>query len=152
MVRGGILVPVLAVCVASAAMAQAGPVHYRSGRVTYIQKEKEVTLSLVPGGTFDVDSVRHGPGATLAYALGGKRGAMPTFYLHFWTSGGRPFIGALEVRGGQGGNAYFDEAESRCTLVLTRLDAQAVEGSGACTGPFEGGGAPIVSFRFAARQ
>ena len=152
MVRDCILVLVLTACVAGAATAQAGPVHYRSGLVTYVQKEREVSLSLVPGGTFDVDSVRHGPGATLAYAPGGERGAMPTFYLHFWTSGGSPFIGALEVRGGQGGNAYFDAAESRCTLVITRLDAQVVEGSGACTGPFEGGGAPIATFRFAARQ
>ncbi len=63
-----------------------------------------------------------------------------------------PFIAALEVRGGQGGNAYFAQAESGCTLTVTRLDANAVEGSGACSGPFEGGGAPVVSFRFAAKR
>jgi hypothetical protein len=152
MVRVFALVPVVVICLAGAAVAQGSPAHYRTGQVTYRQGEEEPTLTLVPSGTFDVDTARHRRGATLAFAPGGKSGATPTFYLHFWASGGTPFIGALEVRGGEGGNAYFDKAESRCTLVITRLDAQAVEGSGACTGPFAGGGAPIVSFSFVAKQ
>ena len=151
MLRTLALVPVLALYVASAAVAQGSPAHYRTGQVTYRQKEKEITLPLVPGGVFDVDSAHGRQGATLTFAPRGKPGAKPTFYLLFWTSGGRPFIAALEVRGGQGGNAYFDETESQCTLTITRLDAQAVEGSGTCGGPFEGGGAPVVSFTFAAK-
>jgi hypothetical protein len=152
MMRALVMIPVVGVCVASAAMAQASATRYGSGQVTYLQKEDEVTLPLVPGSTFDVDTTRHRRGATLAFAPEGKSEAVPTFYLHFWISDGKPFIAALEVRGGQGGNAYFSPAESRCTLTVTRLDAQAVEGSGACAGPFEGGGAPVVSFRFAVKK
>jgi len=145
------LIPVLAVYVAGAAVAQGTSTHYRSGQVTYRQREKEIILPLVPGGVFDVDTARGRRGATLTFAPRGKPGAKPTFYILFWTSGGRPFLAALEVRGGQGGNAYFDETESECTLTIARIDAQAVEGSGTCVGPFEGGGAPIVSFTFAAK-
>ena len=147
-----LMIPVVAACVASRAVAQGQAAHYQGGQVTYVQKEETITLPLVPGGTFDVDSVRHRRGATVTFAPKGKSGAAPTFFLHFWISGGRTFIGALEVRGGQGGNAYFDETESKCTLAITRLEAKAVEGSGACTGPFEGGGASIVSFTFDAKQ
>ena len=113
MARVSALVPVVVVCAAAAA-AQDSPARYRTGEVTYRQ-------------------------ATLSFAPGGKPGVTPTLFLHFWTSGGRPFIGALEVRGGEGGNAYFDETDSGCILALTRLDTEVVEGSGACTGPFEGG-------------
>ena len=152
MIRALMLVPVIGVCVAGAAMAQGSAARYDSGQVTFLQKEDEVTLPLVPGGTFDVDTTRHRHGATLTFAPAGKPGARPTFFLHFWVSGSSPFIAALEVRGGQGGNAYFDKAESGCTLTITRLDASAVEGSGTCSGAFEGGGAPVVSFRFAAKR
>jgi len=150
--RALVLVPVVGVCLVSVAVAQGAVAHYDSGQVSYTQKEEFITLALVPGGTFDVDTTRHRQGATLSFTPSGKAGGAPTFFLQFWVSGTSPFIGALEVRGGQGGNAYFDKAESRCTLTVTRLDADGVEGSGACSGPFEGGGAPVVSFRFAGRR
>jgi len=146
------LIPVLAVCAVRSAAAQAGSIRYSTGEVTYRQKEMEITLALVPGGTYAVDTARGRREVTLSFAPSGTPEGTPTFYLYFWISGGRPVIGALEVPGGQGGNAYFDEPDSGCALAITRLDAQVMEGAGACTGPFEGGGAPIVSFRFIARQ
>jgi hypothetical protein len=153
MMRAILMVPLVGLCMTGAAgSAGAQGARYTTGQATYLQKEDEVTLALVPGGTFDVDSTRHRRGATLTFAPAGKPGAAPTFFLHFWTSEGKTIIAALEVRGGQGGNAYFDKGESGCTLTVTRLDAQGVEGSGSCTGTFEGGGAPVASFRFTAKQ
>lgn len=153
MFRTAVIGLVVCMGVGSAARAQGAPARYGSGAATYLQKEAEVTLALVAGGTYDIDTTRQRRGATLTFSPGGKSGAQPTFYLQFWISGtSDPFIAALEVRGGQGGNAYFDQAESHCTLKVTRLDAQTIEGSGSCTGAFEGGGASITSFTFTARK
>jgi hypothetical protein len=152
MVRVLIVGSLLVLYASCLGMAQARPAHYHTGHVSYRQMETEVTLDLGPGSTFDVDSTRGRRGATLSFAPGGKSGGAPTFFLQFWMSGNNPFIVALEVRGGQGGNAYYDGAESHCTLKVTRLDAHRVEGSGACGGKFEGGGTPIATFSFIATE
>jgi len=152
MVRVLIVGSLFALCASGLGMAQARPAHYRAGTLSYRQLETEVTLELVPGGTLDIDSIRGRRGATLTFAPGGKRGTAPTFFLQFWMNGSKSFIVALEVRGGQGGNAYYDGAASQCTLTVTRLDAQRVEGSGGCGGKFEGGGAPIATFSFVATE
>jgi hypothetical protein len=153
MFRATVIILAAGVCGGSVALAQGVSPRYGSGQATYLQREAEVTVALVAGSSYDVDSIRQRRGATLTFSPGGKSGAQPAFYLQFWISGtSNPFIVALEVRGGQGGTAYFDQAESHCTLTVTRLDAQAVEGSGSCTGSFEGGGAPVARFTFAARK
>ncbi|MFI5208819.1 MAG: hypothetical protein ACHQ2E_00110, partial [Gemmatimonadales bacterium] len=144
MLRALVMVPFVGACLAGAAAGRGGAAQYHTGQVTYRQREAELTLALVPGSTFDVDTTLHSRGATLTFAPGGKAGATPTFFLRFWISGGRTVIGALEVRGGEGGNAYFDETASKCTLTVSRLRAQDVEGSGSCAGPFEGGGAAVI--------
>ena len=152
MVRVLLVGSLFVLCASGLGMAQGRPAHYHAGHVSYRQMETEVTLDVGPGSTFDVDSTRGRRGATLSFTPGGKPGGAPTFFLQFWMSGSNPFIVALEVRGGQGGNAYYDGAASRCTLKVTRLDAHQVEGSGACGGKFEGGGMPIATFSFVATE
>ena len=152
MIRALVMIPFVGACMAGAAAGQGGAVQYHTGQVTYRQREAELTLALVPGSTFDVDTTRHSRGATLTFAPEGKAGGAPTFFLRFWISGGQHGHRRPRSAGRPGGQR------------LLRRDRQQVHAHGhppRGTGrgrlgllqPDRSRGAepPIISFTFAAK-
>ena len=131
--------------------AQVKTYNYRTGEVRFTQGEQEITLKLQETSYYYVDTASHRIGISLRYSPEGRPGTTPTLYLHFWKDAGPLFISSLEVSGPRG-NTYYDPAESKCTVQVSQMDVQGVEGSGKCEGSFEGGGPPIRAFSFSGRR
>lgn len=124
---------------------------YKQGQITFTQGGKDATWHLAQGG---VDTVAGTWLVNLNYQPEGKAG--PAGLMLTVT---RPpaemampmDLDRLTVQGGPGGNATYSQPGAHCTLKVTTLTPAAAEGSGTCTGTFQGGPA-ITKFAFKASR
>jgi hypothetical protein len=88
---------------------------------------------------------------TLSYTPDGKlaNSQAPHFELVFGRMGDTVAIVTLAVLKRPAGNGILREGKADCTLKLIRLGPEGVEGTGTCTGQFEG--ATVSKLAFAAK-
>lgn len=147
------VVVALLVATWSGITAQTTPVAtYKEGHASFTQGGREVTWTLYQGRAEDVPAAGNMRTASLMYTPDGRYGqAILRVSVGKMTVSGNVVIdlSVLAVEHGPAGDAIYRMRRARCTVTVTKLDAQGAEGSGACTGEFERGPA-ISKFRFTA--
>jgi hypothetical protein len=137
------------------ATAQTTIANYKQGQVTFTQGGQTATWVLWQGsadrmaaGSQTVTQV------SLIYTPNGKfRGTGgPESSLRTTVSRMGDYVGVvvLAVQQGPGGNGILRLRGASCTATLARVDSAGAEGSGTCTGQFEGGGT-VTKFAFTAK-
>lgn len=122
----------------SVAHSQATTFH--QGRITFTQGGKEATWLLSSGDLTNTTGANSMLMASLQYTPEGKplTAGGAHFALVFGKMGDIVSIASLAVLKGPAGDGVYRLQKASCTLRLTRLQPAGIEGTGACTGQFEG--------------
>jgi len=137
----------------SPAAAQVNPLaEYQQGAVRFSQGGKDASWALNRGNAQEIPGPRRMRTASLMYTPDGQypNTSAPSFKLTFGTVDGVPTLAVLAVVKGPAGSGVYRSNLTRCTLQVDKLEASGIDGSGTCTGQFEGG-PPVTQFRFSAQ-
>ena len=121
---------------------------FRLGEITFTQGGHEVTWQLSHGDLRNIGGLL----ATLQYTPDGtsQNSSAPRFDLGFHKSGAIVSIVTLAVQQGPAGDGLYRSGKALCTLRITRMDVLGVEGTGTCSGGFEG--TTVSKLTFSARN
>lgn len=125
---------------------------YAQGEVRFTQGGKPATWTLHRGDAQELPGPQTMRMASLLYTPDGTyaTSTAPSFKLTIGLAGSVATIAVLAVEHGPGGSGAYRSRLAQCTLTVAKLDASGVEGSGACSGAFDGG-PPVTEFAFTAR-